>query len=358
MQDKEKSRHDLVDRLGQDEALQKAAVAALLERSDARSWSIVQQVNLVQSQLAALTSIEMEKKNFEMNQQLVNFARFLSTWRCTKLQFCPQNDIADRRMALSAILVDLLDQQEIRRQQLLETIHLIEEQRNVDVRKIIIWFRGQTEECEFCPTVREEKQFVLADAVSIFDGGKTSGTFGDIGTEFGSTCRHRWCFTLFAFFVDFAFTFASHRLGQAKIGKKNFVNFYQLYNMNYGINIPIFQIGIINESDQEAIKLAVENYLAEKKLETTDFPVSAAVVEEPSGSEKPATAPSEDFASHGMSECVVCMDAEVNSKTNSKTETTFQEFMFKKIINISVRFDILALWTHLLLRQLRQQHCH
>lgn len=72
VQDQEKNRQDLVDRLRQDEVLQKAAVAALLERSDARSWSIVQQVNLVQSQLAALTNIEFERRKLEINQQLVS----------------------------------------------------------------------------------------------------------------------------------------------------------------------------------------------------------------------------------------------------------------------------------------------
>lgn len=71
MQNQERNRQDLVDTLKQDEVLQKAAVAALLERSDARSWSIVQQVNLVQLQLAALTNIELEKRKLEMNQQLV-----------------------------------------------------------------------------------------------------------------------------------------------------------------------------------------------------------------------------------------------------------------------------------------------
>lgn len=70
--DQEKSRQDLVDRLRQDEVLQKAAVAALLERSDARSWSIIQQMNLVQSQLAALTNIELERRKLEINQQLVS----------------------------------------------------------------------------------------------------------------------------------------------------------------------------------------------------------------------------------------------------------------------------------------------
>lgn len=72
LHDQEKDRQDLINNLRQDEVLQKAAVTALLERSDARSWSIIQQVNLVQSQLAALTNIELEKKKLEINQQLVS----------------------------------------------------------------------------------------------------------------------------------------------------------------------------------------------------------------------------------------------------------------------------------------------
>lgn len=80
MQDQEKNRQDLVIRLREDEQLQKAVVAALLERSDARSWSIVQQVNLVQSQLVALTNIELEKKNLEINQQLVRYFFYIERY--------------------------------------------------------------------------------------------------------------------------------------------------------------------------------------------------------------------------------------------------------------------------------------
>ncbi|KYN43592.1 E3 ubiquitin-protein ligase LRSAM1 [Trachymyrmex septentrionalis] len=111
--DQEKSRQDLIDRLRRDEVLQKAAVAALLERSDARSWSIIQQMNLVQSQLAALTNIELERRKLEITQQL--------------------NEIADKRVALTDILVDLLEQQTNRRAQLLETINTIEQQRGISI---------------------------------------------------------------------------------------------------------------------------------------------------------------------------------------------------------------------------------
>jgi E3 ubiquitin-protein ligase LRSAM1 len=62
---------ELMGRLQKDEELQCAAVGALLERSDARSWSLVHQVSLVESQLAALTAVEMERKKLQMNEQLV-----------------------------------------------------------------------------------------------------------------------------------------------------------------------------------------------------------------------------------------------------------------------------------------------
>jgi E3 ubiquitin-protein ligase LRSAM1 len=62
---------ELIGRLQKDEELQCAAVAALLERSDARSWSLVHQVSLVESQLAALTAVEMERRKLQLSEQVV-----------------------------------------------------------------------------------------------------------------------------------------------------------------------------------------------------------------------------------------------------------------------------------------------
>jgi E3 ubiquitin-protein ligase LRSAM1 len=62
---------ELVGRLQKDEELQCAAVGALLERSDTRSWSLVHQVSLVESQLAALTAVEMERRKLQMSEQVV-----------------------------------------------------------------------------------------------------------------------------------------------------------------------------------------------------------------------------------------------------------------------------------------------
>ena len=47
--------------------------------------------------------------------------------------FTKQNEIAEKRVALSAILMNLLEQQKNRRDQLLETINTIEQQRCINV---------------------------------------------------------------------------------------------------------------------------------------------------------------------------------------------------------------------------------
>lgn len=56
-----------------------------------------------------------------------------------------QNEIAERRVALSAILISLLEQQKNRRDQLLETINHIEQKRSSSVITcfILILFRYQ-----------------------------------------------------------------------------------------------------------------------------------------------------------------------------------------------------------------------
>lgn len=62
---------ELVQRLQRDEELQRAAVCSLLERSDARTWGLVQQVALVEKQLAQLTALELQRKNHQLSEQLV-----------------------------------------------------------------------------------------------------------------------------------------------------------------------------------------------------------------------------------------------------------------------------------------------
>lgn len=64
---------ELVAKIQEDSDLQKAAVCALLERGDARSWGLIQQVRLVEAQLAALTTIEMDRKRLKIDEQIVSF---------------------------------------------------------------------------------------------------------------------------------------------------------------------------------------------------------------------------------------------------------------------------------------------
>ncbi|XP_032688755.1 E3 ubiquitin-protein ligase LRSAM1-like isoform X2 [Odontomachus brunneus] len=244
VQDQEKNRQDLIDRLRQDEVLQKAAVAALLERSDARSWSIVQQVNLVQSQLAALTTIELEKKKLEINQQL--------------------NEIADRRVALTAILVDLLEQQKARRDQLLDTINTIEQQRCISNarRGSLFWLMQYQSLMEARPQgLLEMLEPMLVRHVAIA----------------GALHCLPFLAALPSLLPD--------------------INSEQLKDM-----------GISCEKDCAAIMLAVENYLAEVKLnESAPSPIM------PSAPLEEASTSSQDYnfiQSINMTECVICLDSQ------------------------------------------------
>lgn len=238
--DQEKTRQDLIDRLRQDEVLQKAAVAALLERSDARSWSIVQQVNLVQSQLAALTNIELERRKLEINQQL--------------------NDIADRRVALTTILIDLLEQQKNRRDQLLETINTIEQQRCISNarRGSLFWLMQYQSLMEARPQgLLEMLEPMLVRHVAVA----------------GALHCLPFLATLPSLLPDIS-------------------------------DEQLKDIGISCDKDRAAIMLAVENYLAEIKLNESRSPIM------PSAPLEEASTSNQDYnvQNINMMECVICLD--------------------------------------------------
>ncbi|XP_044272440.1 E3 ubiquitin-protein ligase LRSAM1-like [Tribolium madens] len=112
LQSQDLHKAELLVKLQEDSELQKAAVGTLLQRGDARCWGLLQQVRLVESQLAALTHIELDKKKLEMEENL--------------------NDLSEKRIQLSCLLMDLLDQQKERRDQLLSTLQNLEEFNNSD----------------------------------------------------------------------------------------------------------------------------------------------------------------------------------------------------------------------------------
>lgn len=105
----DKNRIILVDKINQNEELQKTAFAALISKNDARSWGLCEQLRIVESQLAAMTYYEIERKKLSMDEQL--------------------SELSIRRLDLTFILLDLLDQQEKRKQQLFETLRYMEDQK-------------------------------------------------------------------------------------------------------------------------------------------------------------------------------------------------------------------------------------
>ncbi|XP_043784405.1 E3 ubiquitin-protein ligase LRSAM1-like isoform X2 [Apis laboriosa] len=240
MQDQEKNRKNLIDTLRQDEVLQKAAVATLLERSDARYWSIMQQVNLVQSQLAALTNIELERRKLEINQQL--------------------NEIAQKRVALSAILMNLLEQQKNRRNQLLKTINSIEQQRCIT-------------------NSRRKSQFWLMQYQSLMET-RPQGLLEMLEPMLVRHVAIAGALHCLPFLVSLPSLLPNFSDEQLKT------------------------IGIHSENDRIAIRLAVENYLAELKLNESITP--SAPPEEACTSSNYQEY--NTIQSINTAECVICLD--------------------------------------------------
>ncbi|XP_057333310.1 E3 ubiquitin-protein ligase LRSAM1-like isoform X1 [Microplitis mediator] len=243
VENQKQDREELLRQLRKDEVLQKAALAALLERSDTRSWSIVQQVNLIQSQLVVLTNIELERKKLEITQQI--------------------NDIAEKRIMLSNILVGLLEQQDKRRAELLETINKIELRRDSDTerRGSLFWLMQYQSLMEARPQgLLEGLEPMLVRHVAI------------------AGALH--CLPFLASLP------------------------YLLPNVDHD---QLKSIGVNNADDRQAIILAVENYNAEKKLsaEGTALP---APIDQPCSSS--TNSQDRDISRVDMTECVVCLDSQ------------------------------------------------
>lgn len=68
----DKDRAAVVAKITQNEELQKAAFAALIEKNDARSWGLIEQVRIVESQLASMTNCEIERKKLNLDDRIVS----------------------------------------------------------------------------------------------------------------------------------------------------------------------------------------------------------------------------------------------------------------------------------------------
>ncbi|CRL08548.1 CLUMA_CG021233, isoform A [Clunio marinus] len=108
----DRNRTEIIEKVNQDEDWQKSAVAALIAKNDARSWGLMEQIKIVESQIAAMTNLEIDKKKINQDEIF--------------------NDVADKRINLTMVLLDLMEQQDQRKQQLRETLLDMENQKTED----------------------------------------------------------------------------------------------------------------------------------------------------------------------------------------------------------------------------------
>lgn len=125
---KDQSRSMLVHQLMDDQDVQKAVVASLVEKVDARSWSLNQEIALISSNLAKLSVIEQEKKKMHV---AYNF-----------------NELLNQRVHLLNLLDDLLAQQNKRRKQLVQTLKEMDDQRDSSTD---FWLRNYQKLMESAP---------------------------------------------------------------------------------------------------------------------------------------------------------------------------------------------------------------
>lgn len=116
---KDESRTTLVQTLLEDQDIQKAIVSSLLEKVDAKSWSLNQEISLISTNLGRLSIIEQEKKNMHI---AFNY-----------------NELLQQRIHLVELLDNLLDQRNIRRKQLIDTLKEVETE---GVRSNDFWLKS------------------------------------------------------------------------------------------------------------------------------------------------------------------------------------------------------------------------
>lgn len=107
---KDQSRTVLVEQLLEDQDIQMAIVASLLEKVDSKTWSLNQEISLISSHLARLSVIEQEKKKLQI---AYNY-----------------NELLQQRVQLVNLLDDLFGQQNKRRKQLVETLREMDSESN------------------------------------------------------------------------------------------------------------------------------------------------------------------------------------------------------------------------------------
>lgn len=77
LEDYQQNRNKIVEQIICDESVQKTVVATLIAKKDARTWALHEQMRIIESHLAAISTFELEKRKDDSNQQLVSTYRDL-----------------------------------------------------------------------------------------------------------------------------------------------------------------------------------------------------------------------------------------------------------------------------------------
>lgn len=112
IQQSDYNRSTMLEQIAQSEALQKSAVGALIAKNDARSWAIMEQIKILELELGKVTKQEIERKKLQMDEQL--------------------NELANRRIEIMFVLMDLMEQQQQRKSELMSTLEKMEANRDGD----------------------------------------------------------------------------------------------------------------------------------------------------------------------------------------------------------------------------------
>ncbi|XP_014774266.1 E3 ubiquitin-protein ligase LRSAM1 [Octopus bimaculoides] len=112
LQSKSAEQDEMVKVLTQQEELQKAAFEALLMQKDSRHSRVSSQIALIEKELAQLTAIEIERKELRIDME--------------------KNILADKRIALTGMLMQLIAERDKREEQLKMRLTEMEEQRLQD----------------------------------------------------------------------------------------------------------------------------------------------------------------------------------------------------------------------------------
>ncbi|XP_055387066.1 E3 ubiquitin-protein ligase LRSAM1-like [Condylostylus longicornis] len=251
----ERERGLIIEKIYEDEELQKQAVASLISKNDARSWGLIEQLKIVETQLASMTVLEIEKKQFSNVEQI--------------------NELAEKRLRLTNILMDLLDQQEKRKEQLLDTLTIMEAQK-----------------------CNEEQDFWLLQYQKLLDSRPLEFS---VKTSYSIDPLLGFQFLVNGVIHCLPFL--------QKLWQNNDICLEKL-NEN-----DLENAGIRDERDRRLILLSIEKFITETN-NTSYARVPSAPVQSPLDSlkptneynAKPSTSTTKDSSEHEISECVICME--------------------------------------------------